>query len=89
MPKTGTIHARIDEDLKAKADKILNKVGVTPTDLITMLYRQVVLRGGVPFDVQIPNAETQKAMRELDAGKGEPYRGSTKDALDEMIRTAK
>ena len=42
-----------------------------------------------PFNIDIPNKETQRAMRELDAGKGERYRGSTKEALDEIIRTAK
>ena len=89
MPKTGYITARVDDKLKAKAEKVLRKVGVSTTELITMLLHQVVLREGVPFNIDIPNKETQKAMRDLDAGKGERYRGATKDALDEMIRTAK
>ena len=89
MPKTGYITARVDDKLKARAEKVLRKIGVSTTELITMLLHQVVLREGVPFNIDIPNKETQKAMRDLDAGKGERYRGATKDALDEMIRTAK
>ena len=89
MPKTGYITARVDDKLKAQAEKVLRRVGVSTSEVITMLLHQVVLRGGVPFAIEIPNKETQQAMRELEAGKGERYRGSTKDALDEIVRTAK
>jgi DNA-damage-inducible protein J len=89
MSKTATITTRVDEQLKAKAEKVLRKVGVTPTQLITMLLHQVVQRQGVPFDVSIPNAETQRAMRELDAGKGEIYTGSTAEVFDEIVRSRK
>ena len=82
MPKTGYITARVDDKLKAQAEKVLRRVGVSTSEVITMLLHQVVLRGGVPFAIEIPNKETQQ-------GKGERYRGSTKDALDEIVRTAK
>jgi len=38
-----------------------------------MFYSQVQLRGGIPFDVRIPNADALKAMEELDSGKGERF----------------
>jgi len=38
-----------------------------------MFYSQVQLRGGIPFDVRIPNAGTLEAMEELDSGKGERF----------------
>ena len=89
VPKTGYITARIDESLKIQGDKILRKVGVTPTDLMTMVYHQVVLRGGVPFDVRLPNKSTRKAMRELDDGNGERYDEPTGEAFDKMTRSSK
>ena len=85
MPKTGYITARVDHKLKARAETVLRKVGVSTTELITMLLHQVVLRQAVPFDIEIPNKETQKAMRDLDTGKGESFSGTTREFIDSML----
>jgi DNA-damage-inducible protein J len=66
MGKTGYITARIEPKLKARAARVLAAVGVSTTDAITMFLRQVVLRNGLPFDVRVPNAETKKAIEELE-----------------------
>jgi DNA-damage-inducible protein J len=66
MGKTGYITARIEPKLKARAARVLATVGVTTTDAITMFLRQVVLRNGLPFEVRVPNAETRKAIEELE-----------------------
>lgn len=89
MPKNATINARVDEKLKARAEKVLRKVGVSTSEAVTMLLHQIVLRQGMPFEVKVPNAETRRAMAELDAGKGERYSGPTSKALDAMMRSAK
>ena len=89
MPKDATINARVDKRLKARAEKVLSQVGISTSDLITILLHQVVLQKGVPFDVRVPNAETVKAMKELDEGKGERFDGPTSEALDAMIRSVK
>lgn len=81
LAKTATINARVDEQLKAQAEAVLRKVGISTTDVVTMLLHQIVLRQGVPFDVRIPNAETRRAMADLDAGKGERHSGS----MDELL----
>ena len=89
MAKNSYVHARVDRQLKAKADKVLVRLGLSTSDLINILLHQVVLTKGVPFDVRIPNAETVAAMRDLDAGKGERYRGPTSGALDAMLKSVK
>ena len=66
MGKTGYITARVEPKLKARAARVLATVGVTTTDAITMFLRQVVLRNGLPFEVRAPNAETRKAIEELE-----------------------
>ena len=66
MGKTGYIMARVEPKLKASAGKVLAKIGVSTSDAITMFLRQVVLRRGIPFDVRIPNAETKRAIEELE-----------------------
>ena len=66
MGKTGYIMARIKPKLKARAARVLAAVGVSATDAITMFLRQVVLRNGIPFEVRVPNAETKRAIEELE-----------------------
>ncbi len=66
MAKTGYITARVEPKLKARAGRVLAKVGMSTTDAITMFLTQVVLSDGLPFDVYVPNAETRKAIEELE-----------------------
>jgi DNA-damage-inducible protein J len=69
MNKTSTVRARIEPDLKDKAEQVFRKLGLTSTQAITMFYKQVELRNGLPFDVVIPNATTLLTFDETDAGK--------------------
>jgi DNA-damage-inducible protein J len=69
MPKTAMIRARVDAKLKADAEAVLEKVGLTASEAIRLFYRQVALRKGLPFDVKVPNAATRQAMKELDEGR--------------------
>ena len=85
MAKTAYINQRIDAALKAKAEKIFRDLGVPAAAAITMFYRQVTLRKGLPFDVCIPNAETLAALREAKAGEGQTYTGSTEAAFDDAL----
>lgn len=86
MAKTGYINARVENDLKEKAEKVLRRVGVNTSNAVTMFLRQVVIRQGIPFEVRVPNKESQKAIRELRAGKGKAYTGSTKEIFDALIK---
>ena len=64
MAKTETIRARVEPELKRGAEAIFKVLGLSPTEAITLFYKQVTLRRGLPFSVEIPNAETLEAMRE-------------------------
>lgn len=54
MANTTAVYARIDTDLKNSAERILAKLGITPASAIQMLYSQIVLHGGMPFDLRLP-----------------------------------
>ena len=69
MNKSSTIRARIEPDLKDKAEHIFRKLGLTTTQAITLFYRQVELRNGLPFDVAIPNETTRGTFEDTDAGR--------------------
>ena len=66
MSNTGTVHARIDADLKASAEAVLNDLGISPTDAINIYYRQIVYNQGIPFKLVKPryNQETEEAIAE-------------------------
>ena len=69
MNKSSTIRARIEPDLKEKADHIFRKLGLTTTQAITLFYKQVELRKGLPFDVAIPSETTCRTFNNTDAGR--------------------
>ena len=54
MPNTATVYARIDPQLKKEVEGILEDLQVTPSALIQMLYAQIKLTKGIPFDIKIP-----------------------------------
>jgi DNA-damage-inducible protein J len=64
MAKSKMIRARVEPALKHDAEAVLDRLGITPTQAITLFYRQVTLYRGLPFPVRIPNAATRKALRE-------------------------
>ncbi len=80
MSKTTTIRARIEPDLKSEVDSILNQLGLTASETIHLLYRQIKIRQGLPFDVRIPNKLTAKTLKMSKAGKN-VKRFSSKKAL--------
>jgi DNA-damage-inducible protein J len=78
--KTAIIHARIEPQIKRNAEGVLHKLGLSPTEAIRMFYRQITLRGGLPFAVVIPNALTASTLEKSRHGK----EVKTFDNLDEM-----
>jgi DNA-damage-inducible protein J len=69
MSKTTTVRARIEPHLKKEAEHVLGNLGLSATQAITLFYRQVTLRKGLPFDVVIPNTSTRRTFESTDAGK--------------------
>ena len=56
MANTSAVYARIDTVLKDNAEGILAKLGISPSSAIQMLYSQIVIRNGMPFDLTLPYA---------------------------------
>ncbi len=58
----------------------LRELGLSATEAMTLFYKQVVLRLGVPFEVSIPNVETVEGLREA----REPGELTEYSSLDEL-----
>jgi len=69
MSKTATVRARLEPELKERAETIFHRLGLNATQAITMFYKQVELREGLPFDIAIPNAATKRTFSSTDAGR--------------------
>jgi addiction module RelB/DinJ family antitoxin len=54
MANTTAVYARIDSGLKENAESILAKLGISPSGAIQMLYSQIVLQQGMPFELKLP-----------------------------------
>ena len=67
MSKTSTVRARVEPNLKEHAESIFQRLGLNSTQAITLFYKQVELRDGLPFDVAIPCACTKRTFESTDA----------------------
>ena len=59
----------MEPDLKDKAEYVFRKLGLTTTQALTLFYKQVELRNGLPFDVAIPNETTRRTLADTDSGR--------------------
>jgi DNA-damage-inducible protein J len=66
MNKTSTVRARIQPELKNKAEQVFRKLGLTSTQAISLFYKQVELRNGLPFDVVIPSETKLRTFNKTD-----------------------
>lgn len=62
--KKEIVRARIRPTLKSETQDIFKDMGLTMSQAITLFLEQVRYRKGLPFAVEIPNAETIAAMEE-------------------------
>jgi len=60
MSKSAYIRARIEPELKIEAEAIFKELGVTATQVITMLYRQVLRTGKIPLDLNLVKKEINR-----------------------------
>ena len=67
--RTDTVRARIEPRRKKRAEAVLNKLGIAPSQAINMLYAQIELLQAMPFELSIPNRKTTEAMRAVREGR--------------------
>jgi DNA-damage-inducible protein J len=84
MSKTATIRTRIEPSLKREVEDILFRLGLTASETVHLLYRQIKLRQGLPFDVRIPNALTARTLKASKAGKNVKRFGRKKELFADL-----
>jgi DNA-damage-inducible protein J len=82
--KSADVRTRIEPELKKSAETVLAENGLTISDAIRMFLRQVVVYGGLPFDVRISNETTLQALHESRSMKGKARFDSPADLFNEL-----
>lgn len=73
MPKSTSIHARIEPYWKEAAEAILKVLGLNATPAITLFYTQIKINRGLPFLLRAPNETTRQTLDNTDLGKNLLY----------------
>lgn len=72
--KSANIMARVEPEVKERAEEIMDKLGIPASIVINMLYKQIIYTGGIPFSLTLP--KSTPAKEEL-----------SKEAFDAMMQT--
>ncbi|MHC4434028.1 MAG: type II toxin-antitoxin system RelB/DinJ family antitoxin [Planctomycetota bacterium] len=63
-----TIQVRLDKRTKEQAQKVLRMLDISMSEAVKLFLRQVALQRGIPFEIKIPNALTDRTLRESEEG---------------------
>lgn len=77
------VRARIDMVTKERAESALEAMGLSVSDAIRLLMLRVADERRLPFEVKAPNLQTQKAIAELESGKGKSFK-NIKSLMDDL-----
>lgn len=87
MSKTANIFARVEPEVKENAEAILDSLGISMSNAVSMFLRQVIIQKGIPFEVRLDvkkplcigdlteeqlNAELEKGMEDIREGRTIP-----------------
>lgn len=85
---TSPTQVRIDSEIKKQATELFSSLGLDMSSAVNLFLYQCVLRGGLPFSIEIPkyNKETLNAMAEaLRISNDDSVKGYT--SMDELKRS--
>jgi len=66
MRQSAVVHARIDLATKTETERVLDSLGMTPTEAIRLFYRQIAIRKSFPLELHVPNKLTASVLTKSD-----------------------
>ena len=84
---TATVKAQVDVELKTQAENTLKALGLDMTAALRMFLSQVVIRGGIPFDVMLPSPNRETLAAISDSYSGKLNKAKSVDALFESANS--
>ncbi|MCD8483505.1 MAG: type II toxin-antitoxin system RelB/DinJ family antitoxin [Verrucomicrobia bacterium] len=86
MNQTATVHARLDRKTKEASEMVLQEIGMTPTEAVRLLYRQIAMRQEFPLELRVPNAHTARILDQSDRNEEVEYFDSADDLKKSWAR---
>jgi len=84
MARNATIQARVNDETKSEAKKVLDKLNISMSEAISMYFQQIVFHKGIPFELKIPNELTAKTLEKADRGEELHEVSSVKELFQEL-----
>lgn len=81
--KTEPTSLRLDTEAKKAAYSIFKQLGLKPAQAMNLFLRQVALKKGIPFAINVPNDSTLEAINELERGDTKSF-DNTDDFYDDL-----
>ena len=80
---------RIDETLKKQANELFSQLGLDMSGAMNIFLRQCVLRGGLPFNIELPQykpevVEAMEEARRMSKDPGEKRYNSFSEAMEDL-----
>lgn len=63
--KTANVLARVEPEVKQQAEEIMSQLGIPVSVVINMLYKQIIIKKGIPFSLSLSSAP--KTLDEMDS----------------------
>lgn len=88
MANTANINIRMDANLKKQFEAFCADMGMSMTTAFNIFAKKAVRENRIPFEISgdVPNAETQEAIREVRQMKADPELGKTYTDVDQMMK---
>ncbi len=82
------VNIRMDAELKRQFEAFCADVGMSMTTAFCVFAKKTVRENRIPFEINgdIPNEETQAAIKEVQQMKRDPSFGKSYTDVDEMMR---
>ncbi len=86
VTKTAVIQTRINPEIKAQAQKVLDKLNISMSEAISVYLTQITMHNGIPFEIKIPNELTVKTLKNSEDGLELNRVEDSDDLFDELNR---
>lgn len=63
VTKSANVTARVQPEIKQQAEAVLEKIGLPVSNIS---YRQIIMTGGVPYSLTVPNLPTRDSMTDAE-----------------------
>lgn len=88
MTKSAMIRARMDPALKEEVEEILQSLGLSTTQALTLFYQQIRLTKGIPFELRLPGRLPERKPADIVERSDTPFPVNTNRSIMDQNMTS-